>query len=434
VTGLVRRLGRLDALAIALGSVIGVGVFRATGVVLRGSDDSAQATAIWIIVGVVCMAGAILYADMSARVPEAGGPYAYVRVAFGRPAAFVYGWMNGGISMPARQASVMLVIGEVLASWLPGQARVWSASMLVALVAINLLGVRAGALVQRLLTTGKIATILFVIGLAIAASASASGAVPASAVPASAAAAAAAPALSLAAAVSACWYSYIGWQDTTLLAEELRDPRRDLPVVLVGSVAAVLVLYTSIHAAVYVGLDGAARSDLPARDLAVLVLGGAGFSLLSGLMLSSMIGGAAEAIMVRPRIAMALARDGLAPAPIAALDRRGTPYGAILFHSSIAMFIVATGSFTEQLKLLGFAQGFLGLFETASFFVVRRRCPEVPSRWYQVPAALVFVLANAGLCVLTARDDPGRISVALALIGGISIAYVATAALRKRFA
>ena len=423
MTGLKRRLGRIDALAIALGSVIGVGVFRATGVVLRGSGGFAEATAIWVIVGVVCMAGAVIYADLSARVPEAGGPYAYVRVAFGRPAAFVYGWMNGGISMPARQASVMLVIGEVLASSLPGEARLWAAAMLLALVAVNLLGVRAGALVQRVLTAGKVATILLVIGLAAVA---ATGA-PAVAGP-------ALPALSLAAAVSACWYSYIGWQDTTLLAEELREPERDLPPVLIGSVAVVIALYTAIHVAVYLALGGAASGELPAREVAVLVLGGAGFGVLSGLMLSSMIGGAAEAIMVRPRIAMALARDGLAPAPIAAIDRRGTPYGAILFHSAIAMVIVATGSFTEQLKLLGFAQGFLGLFETASYFVVRRRRPEVPGRWYQPWAALVFVLANAALCALTALDDPERIGVALLLIGGIAAVYAIRTAVRGRTA
>jgi basic amino acid/polyamine antiporter, APA family len=420
VSGLQRRLGRIDALAIALGGVIGVGVFRATGVVLGGSGGFAEATAIWVIVGIVCMAGAVVYADLSARVPEAGGGYAYVRVAFGRPAAFVYGWMNGGISMPARQASVMLVIGEVLASSLPGEGRLWAASMLVVLVAINLLGVRAGALVQRVLTTGKIATILLVIGLAIVAA------------PGAGAAAAAPVALSLAAAVSACWYAYIGWQDATLLAEELREPHRDLPFVLIGSVAAVLVLYTSIHVAVYLGLGGAAYGELPARDVAVLVLGGAGFSLLSALMLSSMIGGAAEAIMVRPRIIMAAARDGLAPAPIVAIDRRGTPYGAILFHSGLAMIIVVTGSFTEQLKLLAFAQGFLGLFETASYFVVRRRRPELPASRFHPWAPLVFFVANAGLCALTAHDDPARIGVALGLIGAISAVYAARAAVRRR--
>ncbi|HSK04436.1 MAG TPA: amino acid permease [Kofleriaceae bacterium] len=422
MSGLLRRLGRIDALAIALGGVIGVGVFRATGVVLGGSGGFAEATALWVIVGIVCMAGAVLYADLSARVPEAGGGYAYVRVAFGRPAAFVYGWMNGGISMPARQASVMLVIGEVLASSLPGEARLWAASMLVVLVAINLLGVRAGALVQRVLTAGKIGTILLVIVLAIVAA------------PGAGSTAAAPAALSLAAAVSACWYAYIGWQDATLLAEELREPRRDLPFVLVGSVAAVLVLYTSIHVAVYLGLGGAAHGELPARDVAVLVLGGAGFSLLSALMLSSMIGGAAEAIMVRPRIIMAAARDGLAPAPIAAIDRRGTPYGAILFHSALAMLIVATGSFTEQLKLLAFAQGFLGVFESASYFVVRRLRPELPTSRFHPWAPLVFLLANAALCALTAHDDPARIGVALGLIGAISAVYAVYAAIRRKLA
>ncbi len=418
MTGLVRRLGRIDALAIALGGVIGVGVFRATGVVLRGSGGFAEATAIWVVVGLVAMAGAVLYADLSARVPEAGGPYAYVRVAFGRPAAFVYGWMNGGISMPARQASVMAVIGEVLSRWVSGDARLWAAGGLIVLVAINLLGIRAGALVQRVLTTGKILTILLVIVLALVAAPGA-GPVPAF------------EAASLAAAVSAAWYAYIGWQDVTLLAEELRQPRRDLPFVLVGSVAVVLVLYTSIHAAVYAGLGGAAHAELPARDVAVLVLGGFGFSLLSARMLSSMIGGAAEAIRVRPRIIMAVARDGLAPSPIAALDREGTPYGAILFHGAIALLLVGTGSFTDLLKLLAFAQGFLGLFETASYFVVRRRRPELPTRWYQPAASLVFILANAALCVLTAHDDPKRIGFALGLIAVISAFYAVYAAARR---
>jgi APA family basic amino acid/polyamine antiporter len=420
VTGLQRRLGRIDALAIALGGVIGVGVFRATGVVMRGSGGFAEATAIWLVVGIVCMAGAILYADLSARVPEAGGPYAYVRVAFGRPAAFVYGWMNGGISMPARQASIMSVIGEVLASWLPGHRQDWAVGMLLLLVAINLLGVRTGALVQRVLTTGKILTILLVIVLGVLAA-------PGPAFPAETAGA-----LSLAAAVSAAWYSYIGWQDVTLLAEELREPRRDLPFVLVGSVAGVIVLYTGIHAAVYYGLGGGAHEELPAREVAVLVLGGLGFGLLSGLMLSSMIGGAAEAIMVRPRIIMAVARDRLAPRPIAAIDRRGTPYGAILFHSAIALCLVLTGSFTDLLKLLAFAQGFLGLFETASYFVVRRRRPEIPTSRFHPWAPLVFIFANAALCALTALDDPKRISFALALIGGIAVLYVVYDAIRRR--
>lgn len=409
--GLQRRLGLVDALAIALGGVIGVGVFRTTGLVLRGTGGFAEATAMWLVVGVAVMAGAILYADLSARVPEAGGPYAYVRVAFGRPAGFVYGWMCAGIALPTRQAAVMAVIGEMLAKWLPGPSRGWAAAMLVALVAMQLLGVRAGAIAQRIFTTGKLLTILFVIGIAISID------------PSAAPAGVSLEAVSFATALGACWYSYLGWQDVVLLAEELRQPRRDLPIVLIASVAVIVILYTSIHAAIYRGLGSAASAEIPALAVAAIALGSAGVGVMSGLMLSSMIGLAADSIMVRPRVAMALARDGLAPAPIAAIDRAGTPYGAILFHGSIALLLVATGSFVELLGLLVFAQGCLGVFETASYFVIRRLRPAVPVSRFHPWAPLVFVTANAAVCGLAAIAHPGRAGAALLLVGAVAASY-----------
>ena len=231
-----RRLTRIDALAIALGAVIGVGVFRSTSTVLRGAGSFEGATLIWLGVGFVCLCGAVLYADLSARVPEAGGPYAYVRVAFGRPAGFIYGWMNAGISIPVRQASVFAVIGEVLARVVPWPARVLSVAVLLLLVALNLLGVRAGALTQRVLTASKLGTVVLVVVLALFLVPHAEG-ITADAI---------LPTASLAAAVGAAWYTYLGWQDVVLLAEELHEPRRDLPVVLVGTVALVLVLYTCL--------------------------------------------------------------------------------------------------------------------------------------------------------------------------------------------
>src|SRR6185503_16485294 len=87
-----RRLNRTDALAITLGAVIGVGVFRNTGLVLRGTGGFVEATILWLVVPLLCLCGASLYADLSGRVPEAGGQYAYVRTAFGGRSAFIYGW------------------------------------------------------------------------------------------------------------------------------------------------------------------------------------------------------------------------------------------------------------------------------------------------------------------------------------------------------
>lgn len=409
-----RRLNRIDALAIALGSVIGVGVFLNTGLVLRGAGGLAGATLVWLVVGVVCLAGTVLYADLSTRVPEAGGPYAYVRVAFGRPAAFVYGWMNAGLSMPARQAGTVAIAGKLLSSWLPGDERLLSVGVLVVLAGVNLLGVRAGAVTQRVLTTGKLATIALVIGLAIVLSLT--GAPTASAMPAP---------VSFALAVSACWYTYLGWQDVVLLAEELHEPRRDLPVVLLGTVALTMALYLTVHLVVYLALGGGAEAygELPARDIAGHVLGAFGLSLLTVLTLVSTLGGSAESMMVRPRVAMALARDGMAPSPIAAVNRAGTPYGAILFHSMLTLLLVSTGSYTQLLKLNTFAQGFLGIFETASYFVVRRKRPELPASRFHPWAPLAFILANLALCWITGTADLARTGFALGLLALISAAY-----------
>jgi amino acid transporter len=279
---------------------------------------------------------------------------------------------------------------------------------------LNLLGVRAGAIAQRVFTTGKLGTLALVIVLAIvlgATSAAEENLTIAS--------------LSFATAVSAAWYTYLGWQDVVLLAEELHEPRRDLPVVLITTVAFTMLLYIGIHIAVYLGLAGGAEAygDTPAIIIASRALGTFGAALLSVLMLSSMLGGAAEGLMVRPRIAMALARDGLGPAVIAAVNRAGTPYGALLFHVTITLALVATNSFTKMLPLLGFSQGLLGVFETASYFVVRRKRPELPTSRFHPWGPLVFIIANAALCVIAGRDDLRKTGLALGLLVLISLLY-----------
>lgn len=422
MAGLKRRLYRIDALAIALGSVIGVGVFRNTGPVLAGAGGLGGATLVWIVVGLVCLAGAVLYADLSSRVPEAGGPYAYVRVGFGTRAAFVYGWINGGVAMPVRQASVVAFAGELLTNWIPASQRTLAIAVLLLLAGLNLIGVRTGAITQRVFTTGKLATIALLIILSVILIGRGAPTTAAVFAP-----------LSFAVAVSACWYTYLGWQDVVLLAEELYEPRRDLPTVLIGTVAFTMVVYLAVHFSVYFALGGGtdAYGTLPAPLIAQHVLGAVGLSLLTILTMSSVLGGAAESMMVRPRIAMALARDGLAPAPIAAINAAGTPYGAILFHSGVALAFAAWGGYGDLLPVLGFSQGFLGLFEVASYFAVRRKRPELPTSRFHPWAPLAFLAANIALCVLTGLDSPSAILWSLGLLAVTAAAYSLFRAVRK---
>jgi APA family basic amino acid/polyamine antiporter len=409
-----RRLNRTDALAITLGAVVGVGVFRNTGLVLRGTGGFAAATVLWLVVGALCLGGAALYADLSGRVPEVGGPYAYVRVAFGGRAAFIYGWMTAGVSIPARQAATVAVAGELLSRWIPVSPRALAMALLLVLAVLHLGGVRAGAIAQRILTTGKLITIAIVIGLSLAlgwhaAPAAAVGTAPAS----------------FAAAVAAVWYTYLSWQDVVLLAEELHQPRRDLPVVLFGTVALTMVLYLAVHLAVYLGLGGSALAygKLPALDLARRALGDLGENLLRGLMLSAMIGVAAIGVLLRPRVAMALARDGLGPAPLARVSRLGTPYAALGLHVVIALALVSTGSYEKLLELVSFAMGVLGLFEIASYFVVRRKRPELPTSRFHPWGPLAFLVMSGALCILGAMDHPMGVVTSFGILAAIASAY-----------
>jgi len=411
---LARRLRRVDALAIALGCVIGVGVFRNTGLALSGTGGFAAATLLWLVVGALCLGGAILYADLSSRVPEAGGPYAYVRVAFGGRWAFVYGWLLAGVAIPARSASTASVASEFLAAWIPLPARALAVLLLVALALLHLLGVRAGAYAQHVLTTGKLATIALVIGLSIALGLG--GAPPGRGTPA---------AIPFADALGAVWFTYLGWQDAVLLAEELRAPRRDLPVVLVGTVALTMVLFVALHTVVYWGLGGGAEAygRLPALTVAQRTLGSLGDVVMRALMLSSMIGVTAVGLLVRPRIAMALARDGLGPAPLARVSRVGTPYAALGLQTGIAVVLAATGRYETLLTLISFATGVLGLFETASYFVVRRKRPALPTSPGHPWAPLAFIVVSAALCAIGGVHRPMGILTSAAILAAIALVY-----------
>jgi APA family basic amino acid/polyamine antiporter len=416
VAELKRRLYRIDALAIALSTVIGIGVFRNTGLVLRGADGFAGATLLWLISGVLVLGGAVLYADLSSRVPEAGGPYAYVRVAFGGRAAFAYGWMNAGVTIPARQASTAAITGELLAQWVPASPRTLALAIYLTLAVMHLFGVRAGALAQRVFFVGKLATIGLVVALAVVAGLAGPRPEHEAIAPAT-----------FGLALGAVWYAYLGWQDVVLLAEELRAPRRDLPVVLCGTVLLTMVLFLAMHAAVYWGLGGGSEAydTFPALRVARHVLGGFGDSLLNALMVVSLIGVTAGGLLVRPRIAMALARDGLGPAPLARVSRAGVPYGALAFQVGIAAALIATGTFVTLLQLIGFTMGVLGLFEIASYFVVRRKRPELPTSRLHPWAPLAFLIMSGALCVLSGKDHPEGIVTAAVIMVVITVVYAA---------
>jgi basic amino acid/polyamine antiporter, APA family len=414
VQTLVRRLSRLDGLAIGIGAVVGTGIFRTTGDALRGAGGFAGATAIWVGVGLVSGAGALVYAEMAARVPEAGGGYAYVREAFGRYPAFVDGGLDAFVSNPTRQAASTMALGELVSRLLGvDHPRAFAVLTLLVLLAITLPGVLAGAAVQRVTTALRLAAFAGVVVLAVVAKPALHAAPPLSPLP-------------LAVALGAAWYSYLGWQDVALLAEELDDPQRHLKTVLIGTVATVTVGYVAVHVAVWLGLGGtlAASGSFPALDLARAVFGSRGETLMTCVIATSMFGGAAESLFIRPRIAFALARDGLAPRSLAHVNRGGTPSAAMGVHAALTLGLILTGTFHSLLALLVFVQAVTGLAEASSVFRLRTRAAAWSTDATRAPvAAWLFVAGNAALCAVVVWQEPLQVVYALAAVAAVTVVY-----------
>jgi basic amino acid/polyamine antiporter, APA family len=412
---LVRRLTRLDGLAIGVGAVIGTGIFRTTGEALRGAGGFAGATAIWMAVGLLSAAGALVYAEMAARVPEAGGGYAYVREAYGRYPAFVDGGLDAFVSNPTRQAASTTAFGELLSRSLGIEhPRLLAILVLFVLVAITLPGVLAGAAAQHVSTALKLAAIAAVVVLAALARPEENHAATPSSLP-------------LVVALGAAWYSYLGWQDVALLAEELHAPERHLRAVLIGTVAIVTIAYVAVHVATWVGLGGtvAASGEFPALDLARNVLGSRGETLMTIAIATSMFGGAAESLFIRPRVAFALARDGLAPPALAHVNAGGTPSVAMWVHAALALVLVSTGTFRSLLALLVFVQAVTGLVEASSVFRLRSRPAAWSGHATRAPLASVFFVAgNAALCGVVAWQEPVQLLYAAAAVAFFTALYL----------
>jgi APA family basic amino acid/polyamine antiporter len=399
-----------------VGSVVGVGIFRTTGQVYRAAGGAIGAMLVWLGLGALSLVGAYVYADLATRVPEAGGPYAYVRVAFGRFAGFVDGWFAVMVGNPARQATGLALIGELLARMLGIAApRALSVATVMVLVALNWVGVKAGAGSQKVFTAVKLAALAAVVVLAFFPRAAAPPLLATSA----------APSLPFLFALTGAWYAYLGWEDVALLAEELRAPKKDLLTVFVGSVSIVVAVYLLVNAAILYAADGSplAGAELPALEIAHGVLGERADRAMSGFMLISALGAAAEGMMVRPRFGFALARDGFAPRFLTRVNRGGTPTGALALHASLVSALLLSGSFQWILSLFVFAQAVQSFFESASYFTIRQRVPAAQLTPFHPVLPLLFVASNATLAIWVAWQEPQSILYALLALGIAVIGY-----------
>jgi amino acid transporter len=473
---LLRALGPLMATAVVVGTVIGSGVFKKPQVVAENVPYFGLAAFVWILVGVLALLGALTLAEVAVLFPRAGGNYVFLREGYGRLAGFLWGWVEFCIIRSASIAALATIFAESLHDILRNQAfqetlglnwgteplgfwaQKWlTIAVILGLAVVNVLGVRWGGLLQLLITIIKVGSL---IGIALLPFVAVALARPGATVPAPQAANLLPfwPSWSeldfgkIGAAFLAVLWAYHGWMNVAPVAEEIRNPQRNIPLALLGGVGIVMALYLGANLGYYLIIPQTEMAGIKdttvATEFSLRLLGPIGAAVASAAVMCSVFGALNGNLLVGPRLLYAMGEDGLAPRALGAVHPRfRTPVLAILVLAIWSALLVLAGaalvywglpvwklgSRTIDLNvppnksvfdiMTDFAMFGAVIFETlavTTIFVFRHRLPQVerPYRCWGYPVVpVLYVFLPAFILFNMFRNQPTEALVGIGFIG-----------------
>jgi basic amino acid/polyamine antiporter, APA family len=428
---LARRLNLFDATMLVMGGIVGAGIFVNPAEVARQLDTPFLILGAWLLGGLIALAGAFVYAELAARRPEVGGQYAYLRDAYHPTVAFLYGWSLLLVIQSGGMAAVAITFARYFTelTHAPLSEGAVAALALLLLTAVNCLGVRAGSNVQSALMVLKIAAIAVLVFCGWWFSGGANGFTntPALREPVSLDLL-----IAMGAALTPVMFAYGGWQTTSFVAGEMRDPRRDLARGLLFGVAGVVLLYTAVSfVCLYaLGAEGLAQTTTPATAVMRRALGERGARLIALGITVSTLGFLSQALLTTPRVYFAMAEDGLFFRRIAQVsERTRVPVFAIALQGAAAIVIALSGRYGQILNYVVSVDfiwfGLTGL----SLFIFRRRLPaggdaagfKVPGHPY---TTALFIAACWLVVLSTVYKYPVNSAIGfLILLAGVPACY-----------
>jgi APA family basic amino acid/polyamine antiporter len=444
---LARDLGVSHASAVVVGTIIGSGIFLVPAEMMQAVGSARLVYLAWLVGGLLSFFGALTYAELGAMKPQAGGEYVYVRDAYGPLGGFLYGWTWFVIAKPASVATIATGLVRILGtfpafsffeqniflanifshpfavSW--GQLVAISAAILISV--LNYLGVKKAGEFQLVLTLLKVVIILFIVFVCFGGAGNVSGH-GWSNFAGTFAGAKGGIAGFMAALVAALW-AYDGWNDLNMVAGEIKNPERNIPIALIAGVATVGILYVLVNAGVQYVLpaDAIAASPRPASDAVALVMGHMGAAIVSIGMAISMLVTLNGTIMSGARVPYAVARDGYFFRGLAEVHPRFyTPSAAIAVQAALSIILLLLGgNFRQLFSLAIFAEWLFYMIAGSTIFVFRHREPNA-SRPYRVigypfvPA--LFITVAAVLLYYTFRENwPNSLYGVLVILAGVPV-------------
>ena len=425
-----RRVLRVhDGLAITVGIVIGAGILRTPGLIAEYLGNGWLILAVWVVGGIVAALSTLVLAEMAAALPQAGGKYVYAREAYGPVAGFVAGWSELLVSRAFSGAIKAVAIAEYLIILIgSGSVRLLAVGVVAGYVVIHLGGLKVGTTFQNITTAIKVLVLVAIAAAGIAAGDGSGLVAPITVERASL--------LGFALAYQSVAFAYYGWEDAAKMAEEIRDPGRSLPRILIGGAVAVAVLYLMVNTAYLAALtpDEMAGSELVARDAVQGVFGNTAATFVVVASLLILISSGNVNFLGMPRVAFGLARSGLAPRVFRYVSPRGTPVAGLLLIGIVILALASTGALEFLIQFMMLVAISVDLVVLSAFFRLRRTRPElerplkVPGGVWTAGVTIALYVVILGIIVAT---QPWLAVGAAVILGGLVVGGAITARYAK---
>jgi APA family basic amino acid/polyamine antiporter len=452
---LVRGLGPVATTAIVVGNVIGTGVFLKSRVMTCNVGTPGRVITVWIVAGLLSLAGALTYAELAAMWPRAGGEYVFIRNAYSSSLAFLFGWTrffaSGAGSLAALAVGFAIFLNVLLTGTLNvtyfsvnvfgyqlpfGRLQLVALSAIAFVTLVNCASVSVGGKFATTLTAIKIGSIVALgVGVLIFARGTwanfllqdSGGACE------GVGAAARGGSAGFAAAMLGALWAYNGWNEMTFVSGEVKNPKRNIPLALATGMIICMVLYVFVNTTYFYVLTPTAVASVPATSsvAAVVVesfLGNIAVALIAAAMMISTLGALHTSTMANSRIPFAMAQDGLFPKPLARVSgRTRVPVRSLLVQGIWAGVLALSGSYDTLTDYVIFVNWLFFALVIVSIFFVRRRVPQADGAyraWGYPVVPLLFLATTAWLLISTLTTSPVRSLIGLALVAlGLPVYY-----------
>ena len=414
-----RTLGYLGSTAIVVGTIIGSGIFLVPHNVAMHVGTQGSLFAVWVVGGLLSLAGALSLAELGAALPEAGGVYVYLREAYGKSFAFLYGWGMLVVIHSGSVATLAVAFGIYSGTFLPLtplERKLLASAVVAVLTAVNVLGVRSGSAVQTLFTFAKLVGLATIVASAVFAR----GIRPlATSVPLPTPRTTVS---SFGVALIGVLWAYEGWHMLSFTAGEVRNPARVLPRSFLFGTLLVVLAYLSANLAYLrvLTLPALAQRERVAATAMQILVGPRGTLFVSALILCSIFGALNGTILTGPRAYFAMARDGVFFSSVGGVHPRfKTPALAVLVQGALSVVLAVSGTYEQLFTYVIFSAWIFYGAAVMAVLVLRRQRPslERPYRIWGSPfVPIAFALAALAIVVNTLLTKPRESGVGLAII------------------